>query len=126
MNTAPSNHSVPHWLAIVAIWGGIGVCGGTPNLVSMKAMGVAHAAVELVVSRLLDGVPWALATPLVMRAGARHPLSAPHAGLARSLVRHVALWLAVSVVANLWSAGLESLLNPWNPMRPPMPVWTLF
>jgi hypothetical protein len=48
----------PRWRSIAAIWGGIGLVDATQTVVSMKAMGMHHAWVELFVFQLLGWLPW--------------------------------------------------------------------
>ena len=115
-----------HWIAIAAIWGGIGLLDAMQTVVSMRAMGMHHAWGAVFAFQSLAWLPWALATPLVLRELERHPLSPRRPGFLRALGPHLLLWLAVSLAADLWFACLESALNPWNPMQPPVPVATLF
>jgi hypothetical protein len=123
----------PRWGSIVAIWGGIGLVDATQTVVSMKAMGMHHAWVEVFVFQLLGWLPWALATPSVMRLSVRAPLrlrwqngrSDPATAL-RAWGLHGASWMALSMIASLWVGLTEHLLNPWNPNAPPRPVLELF
>jgi two-component system LytT family sensor kinase len=121
------------WGSIGAIWGGIGLVDATQTVVSMKAMGMHHAWVELFVFQLLGWLPWALATPSVMRLSVRAPLRLrwqngrdDTASALRAWGLHGASWMALSVVASLWIGLVEHLLNPWNPNAPPRPVLELF
>jgi hypothetical protein len=121
----------PRWAPIAAIWGGIGLFDATQTVVSMKAMGMHHAWVALFVHQALTWLPWALATPAVMRLSVRAPLRLrwPR-GVAAAALRpwalHAAAWLALASGASLWMASTEHLLNPWNPEAPPRPVLHLF
>jgi two-component sensor histidine kinase len=125
MNTLSPTVPGTHRIAIAAIWGGIGLFDATQTVVSMRAMGMHHAWNAVFAFQVLAWLPWALATPLILREIARHPLSPRHPGFLHALGLHVLLWLAVSLAADLWVACLESALNPWNPMRPPEPLGTL-
>ncbi len=129
----PAAERRPRWRYIAAIWGGIGLFDATQTVISMKAMGMHHAWVELFVFQVLSWLPWALATPAVMRLSVRAPLrlrwtrgrdSSAAALCAWGL--HAASWFAMSVGASLWVAVIEHLLNPWNPNAPPRPVLELF
>jgi len=121
MRTEPDALPI-RWLPIAAIWGAIGLFDATQTVVSMRAAGMHHAWTELFVFQLAAWVPWALATPLIMGFIVRYPLSLRGAGGLAALGRHLALWLALGFGSALWHASLESALNPWNPMRPPVPV----
>ena len=116
----------PRWRSIAAIWGGIGLVDATQTVVSMKAMGMHHAWVELFLFQLLGWLPWALATPWVMRLSVRAPLRLrwqngcrETATALRAWGLHGANWMALSMVASLWVGLTENLLNPWNPNAPP-------
>jgi len=121
MRTEPEGHPI-RWLPIAAIWGAIALFDATQTVVSMRAAGMHHAWVELFVFKVSEWLPWALATPLILIFIVSHPLSLRGPGAAAALGRHLALWLALFVGAALWHAAVESTLNPWNPMRPPVPV----
>jgi len=121
------------WRSIAAIWGGIGLVDATQTVVSMKAMGMHHAWVELFVFQLLGWLPWALATPWVMRLSVRAPLRlrwqngrSDTATELRAWGLHGVSWMALSMSASLWVGLTEHLLNPWNPNAPPRPVLELF
>ena len=123
----------PRWRSIAAIWGGIGLVDATQTVVSMKAMGMHHAWVELFVFQLSGWLPWALATPWVMRLSVRAPLRlrwqngrSETATALRAWGLHGASWMALSMIASLWIGLTEHLLNPWNPNAPPRPVLELF
>jgi hypothetical protein len=131
----PDDRFLPalRWRAIAAIWGGIGLFDATQTVVSMKAMGMHHAWVRLFVFQLLSWLPWALATPAVMRLSVRAPLrlhwTRGHGSAAAALRAwqlHAASWLAMNTGASMWVAVTEHLLNPWNPDAPPRPIFELF
>ena len=123
----------PRWRSIAAIWGGIGLFDATQTVVSMRAMGMHHAWIELFVFQAIGWLPWALATPVVMRLSIRAPMrlrwrrgpgGSPAALSAWG--RHAACWFALSMGAALWAALSERLLNPWDPQAAPAPLLTLF
>ena len=123
----------PRWGSIAAIWGGIGLVDAIQTVVSMKAMGMHHAWIELFVFQLLGWLPWALATPPVMRLSVRAPLRlrwqngrSDTVTALRAWGLHGASWMAISMIASLWVGLTEHLLNPWNPNAPPRPVLELF
>jgi len=121
----------PRWGSIAAIWGGIGLFDATQTVVSMKAMGMHHAWVELFIYEALTWLPWAVATPLVMRLSVLAPLGLrwPRGVDAAALLPwglHAACCLALTSGASLWMASAEHLLNPWNPEAPPQAVHRLF
>jgi hypothetical protein len=123
----------PRWRSIAAIWGGVGLVDATQTVVSMKAMGMHHAWVQLFVFQLLGWLPWALATPWLMRLSVRAPLRlrwrhrpGETARALRAWGLHGATWMSLSMTAALWVGLTEHLLNPWNPSAAPRPVLELF
>src|SRR5438105_4820818 len=64
------------WLWILLVWGGMGLFDAVQTVVVMRAVGMHHDWVALFFKLLLGWLPWALATPAIMRVGARHPLAA--------------------------------------------------
>jgi len=120
----------PHWRSIAAIWGGIGLFDATQTVVSMKAMGMRHAWVELFICQALNWLPWAVATPAVMRLSVHAPLrlrwpSGASAAALRAWGLHAVCCLALASGASLWMAVAEHVLNPFNPEAPPQPVLRL-
>jgi two-component system LytT family sensor kinase len=114
----------PPWIWIASIWFGIGLFDATQNVVVMHAEGMHHAWARLFVTLLLSWLPWALATPFVLRLGRRYP---------PVQFRSVVTWLthlvacsAIGLVAAAWTASLEALLNPWAkspPLDPFAHLW---
>jgi hypothetical protein len=114
------------WPRIAAIWIGIGLFDATQTVVSMRSVGMHHAWVALFAFLSLSWLPWALATPAILHVGARHPFAWKLRSALRALAAHAIVWIAVTLAADLWTAVLESTLNPWDPMEPPRTVWSLF
>src|SRR5258708_10219788 len=63
----------PRWPWIAAVWSGIGLFDATQTVFVMPAEGMHHAWSHLFISLLLSWLPWALATPLVLRLGRQYP-----------------------------------------------------
>jgi len=122
-SSTPLSIKSPPWLGIATIWAGVGLFDATQTVVSMRAVGMHHAWVELFVFLTLSWMPWAIATPIVMQLGLRWPLRPLRL---TAWLRHGAAWLAFSVLAALWMALLEHVLNPWTPMAAPRPILRLF
>jgi LytS/YehU family sensor histidine kinase len=90
----------------------------------MRALGMHHAWVTLFAVLMLVWVPWALATPLVIRLGRRYP-PARTTGPA-GWAAHLLALTAIGLVYAAGSAGLEVLLNPWAQTPPPGPFLSLW
>ena len=59
------------WIA--SIWFGFALFDATQTVFVMHAEGMHHAWVRLFATTMLAWLPWALATPLVVRLGRRYP-----------------------------------------------------
>lgn len=110
MEGAPTT-SNRQWIWIAVIWIGVGLFDATQSVFSMRAEGMHHAWLKLFFTLLLTWVPWALATPFVLRLGRRYPPSRlrPFSTWFVHLAACVAIDLATSTVG----AALEALLNPF-------------
>jgi anti-sigma regulatory factor (Ser/Thr protein kinase) len=106
------DNNPPRWLWIACIWATLGVFGATENIFAMREQGMHHAWVKMFISESLTWVPWALATPFVIRLGRRYP---PAALNPKAWCVHVGVIIALAIVTAAWSALLEQLLQPWKP-----------
>jgi two-component system, LytTR family, sensor kinase len=97
----------PRWLWIAAIFLGVGLFDATQNVVVMRAEGMHHNWTTLFVTLLLSWLPWAVASPIVMRFG-RLPWKAISTWFA-----HLAACAILGLVSTAWMAALERFLNPW-------------
>jgi two-component system LytT family sensor kinase len=107
----------PRWAWIAAIWFAMGLFDATQNVVAMRAEGMHHAWTQLFVTLLLSWLPWALATPVILRLGQRYPPMQLKSFTA--WMEHAFAWSLISLISAAWSACLEVLLNPWTPTLPP-------
>jgi two-component system, LytTR family, sensor kinase len=100
------------WLWIAGLWAGLGILDATQNVFAMRHVGMHHAWVKLFFSLTLGWLPWALATPAVIRLGRRYPL-AWKPGQAWAI--HLGAVLAIDLAASAWETFLQVLLQPWMP-----------
>jgi signal transduction histidine kinase len=114
------------WPWIVAIWGSLGLFDAVQTVIGMHAMGMHHAWASLFVKLFLGWLPWALATPVIIRTGLRHPASDVVRRPFAALAPHAATWSAVMLATNAWCAALTWALNPWTPELPRAPFGQLF
>jgi two-component system, LytTR family, sensor kinase len=101
---------MPGWFWIVTIWGGVALFDATQTLVAMRAEGMHHNWTDLFVTVLLSWLPWALATPLILRLAQQAPLQMRHS---RNWAFHLATCAGIGLISSAWLACLENLLNPW-------------
>jgi two-component system, LytTR family, sensor kinase len=111
------------WFWIASIWFGFALFGALQTVFVMRSEGMHHAWLKLFVTTLLSWLPWALATPLILRLGHKYP---PVTLKFRIWLAHIASCLAVGLSFSLWTSGLEVLLNPFAyPSPPPFShLWT--
>jgi len=101
------------WIWIAATWTGVGLIDATQNVFAMRSEGMHHAWVKLFITLTLQWLPWALATPLVIELGRRHPPSAKPS----TWLTHLCAAAGIAAIAAAWLALLELLLQPWLPME---------
>lgn len=107
------------WFWIAAIWSAVGLFDATQNVFVMRAEGMHHNWGRLFIALLIGWLPWALATPIILRLGRRYP---PVQWKPISTwIRHLATCIAISFTFSVWTAALEKLLNPWAKMPGPEP-----
>jgi len=108
----PSPHSrSSRWFWIAAIWSAIGLFDATQTVFVMRSEGMHHAWVRLFIVLLIAWLPWALATPLVLRLGRQYPLAQWRR--VSTWATHLAACASIGLVWATWNASLEELLNPW-------------
>ena len=124
MNAKEITTRPPRWHWIAAIWFAMGLFDATQTVVVMRAQGMRHAWTELFVTLLLSWLPWALATPVILRLGKRYPPVQVKSFTA--WMEHAFAWALISLISAAWSACLEVLLNPWTPTLAPGPLGELW
>jgi two-component system, LytTR family, sensor kinase len=103
----------PQWsrlLWIALIWLSIGMFDASDTVFSMRAEGHHHAWFSLFITLLLSWLPWALATPLILDLGRRHPIELKPVF---AWLPHLGACAATGLIFAAWNAALEELLNPW-------------
>jgi hypothetical protein len=111
MDTTLPRSKPRQWFWIAAIWTAAGLFNATQTVLIMRAEGMHHAWAQLFASLLLSWLPWALATPLVLRLGRRYgPL---HFRRFSTWATHLAACAAIALVAAAWTTVVEKLLRPW-------------
>lgn len=111
------------WLWIPFLWSGIGLFDATQTVFVMRSQGMHHAWILLFFTLLLSWVPWAIATPVVLRLTRRFPPTRLHPF--RTWLTHPAACALINLVASGWGAALEAAWNPYALQSPnPFPqLW---
>jgi two-component system LytT family sensor kinase len=104
------------WVYIAAIWGCVGLVQATQTVFDMRLAGMHHAWLKLFLMQVIAWLPWALATPLVIRLGRKFPLDR----LANAFL-HLAVAAVIAALSAFWETSLEAQLSPWAPDATPGP-----
>ncbi len=106
------------WRWIAVAWCAGGMFEASQAVLIMRfAENRRHAWLPLFVIELATWLPWALATPFVISLARRYPII--RKTTLSTVVVHLAAFATISVVAEVWSATLQVLFNPWGNRRPP-------
>ena len=73
MDSSQNHSHWARWIWIASIWLGFGLVDAMQTVFVMRSEGMHHAWGKLFLTSLLSWLPWALATPLIMRLGERYP-----------------------------------------------------
>jgi two-component system LytT family sensor kinase len=122
MERGQTEQRAPRWYWIGAIWLGIALWDATQTVVVMRSEHMHHRWTYLFVTVALSWLPWALATPWVLRLGRWQPVQ--WGKLAPWLV-HAAACVSIGLVYAAWVAGMELLWDPWANATPPGPYGDL-
>jgi two-component system LytT family sensor kinase len=124
MGTPRKLSESPRWFWIAALWSGIGLFDATQTIFVMRAEGMHHFWLRLFFTLLFSWLPWALATPLVLRLVRKYP-AAQWRRLSTWLA-HLGACAAIGVVYAGWIAVWEERLNPWALSPGPVPFAQLW
>jgi two-component system, LytTR family, sensor kinase len=111
MKSARKSAEPSQWLWSAVIWSAVALFDATQTVFVMRSEGMHHAWGRLFFTSLVEWLPWALATPLVLELGRRYPPIRLRP--ISTWFRHLAACLTIDLAFSLWSATLERLLNPW-------------
>jgi two-component system, LytTR family, sensor kinase len=113
----PSQRSA-QWLSqslwIAAIWFGVGLFDATQTVFVMRSEGMHHAWGLLFATQIFAWVPWAIATPMVLRLARRYPPEQWKRFSTWSV--HLAACAAIGLLFAAWNAVQERSLNPYANM----------
>jgi two-component system LytT family sensor kinase len=112
------------WLWITSIWFGLGLIDASQTVFSMRAQGMHHAWIRLFGMLLVSWLPWALATPAVVRLGRLYPPL--RLWPVSTWIIHIAACVAIALTTALWNSWLEVLMNPWAESPGPKPFRELW
>ena len=105
------------WTWIAAIWCAGALFDASQTLLTMHAVGAGKAWLRPFLIVFASWLPWALATPFVLKLARRWPIV--RGELIKAMSLHLAAFAAISVTAEGWSALLRVIFNPWHRSLPP-------
>lgn len=117
MNNAAAPPPPIRWRWIAVFWFAAALFEATQSIFIQHAMGRHGGEGLLFAIELAGWLPWALATPFVIELAQRHPVVP--APTARGIAAHLAALLAITLIAEGWSAALHMLFNPWAHRQAP-------
>jgi len=109
--THPAVNST-HWRGIVGVWLAGALFDASQTVLQMHAEGRHRPWLPLFAIELVSWLPWALATPFIIRLAWEYPIV--RATNVRSLGVHAAAFASISAVSEAWSALLQVWFNPWG------------
>jgi two-component system LytT family sensor kinase len=104
------SNSVP-WIWTTAIWLGFGLVDALDTVFVMHSEGMHHAWLILFATVMLSWLPWAVATPLILRLSRKFPLAKPVR--IRTWLVHFAACAATGLASSAWTSCLWFLFNPY-------------
>jgi len=110
-SNAATGASPSRWLWIAAIWFGVGLFDATQTVFTMRAAGMHHAWIRLFFTLLFAWVPLAIATPVILNLARKFPPVRRWAF--RAWLLHVGACSLLCLISSAWTAGFETVLNPW-------------
>jgi two-component system, LytTR family, sensor kinase len=111
------------WTWIAATWCAGALFNASQTLFTMHALGAGRPRLLPFLIVCASWLPWALATPFIMKLARRWPIVRDKT--LKAMYRHLAAFAAISVIAEGWSALLRVIFNPWNHSSRPAFVNTL-
>src|SRR5689334_24165725 len=111
-----------YWIGL--IWLGIGLFDAIQTVAVMRSEGMHHAWALLFLVRLLEWLPWALATPLILRLDRRFP--PVHLRPITTWMAHLSAATVLCLISTAWTAWLVIRLNPYansDPSPAFVPLW---
>src|SRR5215472_16360580 len=120
--------SLSPWLGNAVIWFGIALFDATDTVANMRAMGMHHDWTHLFIMVFASWLPWAVASPIVLRLGRRYPLTlaGPRAAWARGVAVHLGTGLGIGLVQGAISTALHKAWNPYLEDPAPGPFLSLW
>ena len=112
-----SHSTVIRWRWIAAFWSAAAAFEASQSVLIQHALGKQGDELLLFATEMAGWLPWALATPFIINLARRHPIIP--APTARVVAAHLLALVAITMIAEAWSAALQMLFNPWSHRHAP-------
>jgi two-component system, LytTR family, sensor kinase len=106
------------WTWIASIWTAFGLVDGMQTVFIMRSEGMHHAWIRLLAVTIASWLPWALATPAIIRLGERFPPIGWRPWIKWPI--HLAACAAIGMVFAAWTTTLNLTFDPFaDPTKTP-------
>jgi two-component system, LytTR family, sensor kinase len=124
MSDSDSGQRATPWRWIAALWCAGALFDASQAVLIMVAEGRHHNWLPLFGIEMVSWLPWALATPLVIRLARQYSMS--RGVTAQTVVVHFLAFVVLSAVTEAWSTALQILFNPYHNRKWPtfVDTWT--
>ncbi|HEV3483324.1 MAG TPA: histidine kinase [Candidatus Acidoferrales bacterium] len=99
----------PRWYWIVSICLGLGLFDALQDVAVMRTEGLHHPLTRLFAAMLLGWLPWAFATPVVLRLQRQYPLQGTTPA---PWLIHAVACVTIAAVSGVWDAVLQKFVHP--------------
>jgi two-component system, LytTR family, sensor kinase len=123
MGTQNSSQTARQWVWMASIWVGLGLFNALQTVFVMRSERMHHAWLILFATVMFSWLPWALATPLILRLARKFPPAKPIRIL--TWLVHLSSCTAMGLIFSAWTSWLDFLFNPYlDPAPSPfMELW---
>jgi two-component system, LytTR family, sensor kinase len=123
MDTRDIRLGARQWVWIASIWGGLGLFDALQTVFVMRSERMHHAWLILFATVTFSWLPWALATPLILRLARKFPPKKPIRIM--TWLVHLSACTTMGLVFSAWTSWLDFLFDPYlDPVPSPyMPLW---
>jgi two-component system, LytTR family, sensor kinase len=124
MTDADAGRLATRWRWIAGLWCAGAVFDAFQTVLIVHAEGRHYNWLPLFATELVSWLPWALATPLVIRLARRYPMV--RGVSARTVAIHLTAFAVLCAVTETWSTVLQMLFNPFHNRKWPtfVETWT--
>lgn len=117
MSGIQSHSPLIRWRWIAVFWTAAAAFEASQSVLIQHALGKQGKELLLFATEMAGWLPWMLATPFIIGLARRHPIIP--APTPRGVAAHLLALVAITMIAEIWSAALQMLFNPWSHRHAP-------